>query len=143
MNKNVSINQNQFSAWAARMLTELDWSKPWEFTWKRFRVPRSLDQNALWHVWFQEVAEHISSTELLDEDGTPYTVDISADEVKHLCKSTLGYSRQLILGSKEVTLVKDTRDYTHEEGKAFQARVQAWAATDLNLELKIKEKNQS
>ena len=57
-------------------ITNLDLAQPWLMTLKPYTHDRSLEQNALSHVWYQQIAAK------LRED--------TAEEVKRACKLELG-----------------------------------------------------
>ena len=100
---------------------------------------RTLDQNALFHVWCKEISNHLRASH----------VDASPKTVKELVKLTLGNTTEL-LGT---TVAQSTTDYKRDDEDLtahehhhklisfsdFLGKIQAWAATDLNLELSSEE----
>ncbi|MBL4798305.1 MAG: hypothetical protein JKY50_12890 [Oleispira sp.] len=100
-------------------------------------MPRSLDQNALLHVFIQEIVDHMRAMGMKG---------ISTKIIKGLIKAKLGNYTEL-LGEK---IVMSTTDYKKHENQltahdlkhgfismdCLMTKIVAWASTDLNLELK-------
>ena len=100
-------------------------------------MPRSLDQNALLHVWIQEIVDHMRSMGMKG---------ISPKIIKGLIKSKLG-NHTMLLGEK---IVMSTTDYKKHENQltahdvkhgfismdCLLVKIQCWASTDLKLILK-------
>lgn len=96
-----------------------DWSKPITWTVKAWSNRRSLNANALLHIWFREVADNLTAR------GNP----ISEERVKLLlCHKFLGtedfeYGRTTIMGQ-----VRHTSGLSPGEFKQLMDQIVAWAS---------------
>lgn len=98
-------------------------------------MKRTLEQNSLIHAFFGEISE------FLTQGG----ITCSSGMVKELCKMTLGNTTEF-LGTKIAmptsSYARSDIDLTPAQHRAdmismesFITKIQAWASTDLNLEL--------
>lgn len=77
-----------------------DWSKPYLIEFKRYKPPRTCEQNALMHVLWRDVALHVGRGE---------------DEIKEIFKHKWGPQKLVTAGNMEMYVPMSTTDYTHEE----------------------------
>jgi hypothetical protein len=96
---------------------------------------RSLDQNAIMHVWFREISEHLMSG----------GVRVSEKMIKEMCKVLLGNTTDVLgvevavpteaykMAEHELTPSDIKNDFISMD--QFLTKIQAWAATDIRLEL--------
>ena len=124
---------------------------------------RTLDQNAVFHIWCREIAEHYNAKvrAMTPEEIAAYIQEhderpklTSPKLIKGLVKYALGNVFRSTLESLHGPVIMDTSDYKMTEAELtptdrkhefitmdqFMTRVQAWAATDLGLELKVEVK---
>ena len=60
----------------AYLRDDWDWSKPVSIKPEPYQTPRSLDQNALFHVWIREMVSHFK----------PARPELTEEEMKDICK---------------------------------------------------------
>ena len=61
---------------ASHLKENWDWSTPVSISFKPYQNPRSLDQNALFHVWIRQMVSHFK----------PARPELTEDEMKDICK---------------------------------------------------------
>ena len=96
---------------------------------------RTTDQNALFHVWCRDIADHLRLR----------GVDLNNKTVKELLKAKLGNKQTLFDTSVPLSTTmykradEDLSPWEHQQGiisfETFLTLIQVWAATDLKLEL--------
>ena len=122
-----------------------------------------MDQNAVFHIWCREIAEHQNAKvrAMTPEQIVAYVEQFgerprltSAKLIKGLVKYGCGNVLDSIEGTMRGSVIMDTRDFKMTEAELtetdhrynfismdqFMTKVQAWAATDLGLELKVEGK---
>ena len=112
---------NFFSEW---VLENWDWEKP--LTWKAeaYDPKRTLDQNALMHVWMREIAEHFS-----------VKMPVTSDEIKALMKYKFLGTKDIIVGRTVIAnQVVETSSLKKGEMMRFMDEVYDWA-TDHGVRL--------
>lgn len=87
-----------------------DWTKPVLISVSIYRPPRSTDQNALLHVLFRDVANHVGRPE---------------QEIKDIFKHQFGPMKTVRVGDVETILPKGTSEYNKLEMIDFIDNVQA------------------
>lgn len=100
---------------------EKEWDFNYPVTWepKVYRNKRSLSQNALFHVWLRELAEHF----------TAKGYEISEEEMKDLMKHRfLGVEDRVIHNTVIPGQLRKSRGLDPGEMMAFLDQVWAWAA---------------
>tara|TARA_R110000796_G_scaffold3796_8_gene14630 strand:+ start:101 stop:544 length:444 start_codon:yes stop_codon:yes gene_type:complete len=103
-----------FSDW---VIENWDWEKP--LTWKAepYDPKRSLDQNALMHVWMREIATHFSAK-----------MPVTTDEIKTLMKYKFLGTRDIVVGSTVIAgQVVETSSLKKGEMMRFMDEVYDWA----------------
>ena len=103
-----------FSEW---VLENWDWEKP--LTWKAepYEPKRSLDQNALMHVWMREIATHFSAK-----------MPVTTDEIKTLMKYKFLGTKDIVVGSTVIAgQVVETSGLKKGEMMRFMDEVYDWA----------------
>lgn len=99
--------------------TEWNWEAPVSWSPKRYEKKRSLNANALAHIWFREMASSFS------ERGRPITEQKMKLFMCHkfLGTETIEIGKTLIEGQ-----VRHSSDLTSGEMMVFMDQVMAWAA---------------
>ena len=100
---------------------EKEWDFNYPVTWepKVYRNKRSLSQNALFHVWCRELAEHYSSK----------GADISEEKMKDLMKyKHLGCEDRVVGKTVIPGQLRETSGLDRGEMMVFLDQVWAWAA---------------
>ena len=102
-------------------------------------MTRSLEQNALFHVWCEEIAEHLRAVKL----------PASSDMVKELILLKLGNTTEFLgekvamRSSKYKSTENELTIEDHRRGHICMVdlltKIEAWAETDLSLQLKATE----
>jgi len=118
--KQVTHNKDQ----AVKIFKMIDWSDDWDVTIDPHNPKKSPQQKGLIHVWIRQITNHLNAAR----------IRITENEIKAMVKSAYG-PKKLIF---DTTILVSTEDYSHEEMEAVLTQTQAWAATDLSLELRAK-----
>jgi hypothetical protein len=94
-----------------------DWSRPVEWRAKPYVGRRSLSQNALFHIWCREMAEHF----------TAKGVDINEEKAKDLLKYRFLGTHDIIVGNTTIpNQLKSTSKLDRGEMFDFMNQVQVW-----------------
>lgn len=97
--------------------SEWDWEHPVEWKVKRYVDRRSLSQNALFHVWCREMAEHFASR----------GADITEAKMKELLKYKFLGTENRIIGKTVIPdQVRETSGLDRGEMMDFMDQVMAW-----------------
>ena len=115
---------------------EHDYIKPMRVCFEEFKPTRSLNQNALSHVWYREIAKYLKGKMTWD-DGTAF----SEDDVKQMLKMKYLPTRSKILKGKEIHVPVDTSNLPAGDMYEYMERVQQWAM-DKGLTLPVPEDSQ-
>lgn len=100
------------------LLTEWDWDSAVQLDVKRFIPRRSLSQNALFHVWCREMADHFSSK----------GADVTENKMKDLLKyKFLGTEDRVINTTVIPGQIRETSSLDKGEMMSFMDEVQSWA----------------
>lgn len=119
--KQVANNRKQ----AQDIFRSIEWDTgPWEIQIKPFSPRRSQNQKGLFYAWITEITEH------LNEAG----VKVSQATVKALVVRQFGPKVELF----NETLDVSTEEYKWGEMSDMLSEIQAWAATDISLQLRVK-----
>jgi hypothetical protein len=95
-----------------------NWEYPVQFKVGRYQEKRSLSQNALFHVWCREMADHFSSK----------GADITEATMKELLKyKFLGTEDRVIHKTVIPAQVRETSGLEKGEMMDFMDQVQSWA----------------
>ncbi len=99
--------------------------KQWEVTVKRWRKRRTLNQNALYWKWIEEIVGHVS-------DATGY----ERDEVHEYLKQRFLEPKTIVIDSWAIKRYTTTNCDT--KGMAYYMdRIHRWASQDLGLVLPL------
>ena len=97
---------------------EWNWEYPVEWKVKRYVAKRSLSQNALFHLWCREMADHIRSK----------GADITEEKMKELIKyKLLGTEDRQINNTVIPAQVRETSGLDRGEMMEFMDGVMEWA----------------
>lgn len=98
------------------LLREWDWDHAVQLTVKRYVEKRSLSQNALFHVWCREMAEHFKAANVTDES------------MKELLKYKFLGTEDRVIGKTVIpNQVRCTSKLDRGEMLHFMDAVQSWA----------------
>lgn len=98
---------------------EWDFSRPVAIHLKPWSNQRSLNANALMHVWFREMGEHF----------TAKGVALSSEDAKLLMKNLFLGKEDLVIGKTVIEAqLRRTANLDSGEAKQFMDQVLAWAA---------------
>jgi hypothetical protein len=98
------------------LLTEWDWDHAVQLTVKRYVEKRSLSQNALFHVWCREMADHFKAA------------NVNQDSMKELLKYKFLGTEDRVIGKTVIpNQVRCTSKLDRGEMLHFMDEVQAWA----------------
>ncbi len=86
---------------------------------------RSSEQNEKYHCWCRTIAKHLQAN----------GAKVSEAMVKELTKNEFAPQVTITIGSRTRCVAKPTSRCTVDEMNVLMSEMQAWAATDLNLEL--------
>jgi hypothetical protein len=98
--------------------------RPIDIDWKPWKPHRSPGQKGLMYAWITEITEHLNKA----------GVKVSKSTVKALLVRHFGPKVELFNEQLDVS----TEEYSHEEMSDMLSEIQAWAATDLSLQLFVK-----
>jgi hypothetical protein len=102
-----------------------DWSQPVELKVKPYVKSRSLSQNALFHVWCREMADHFKSR----------GADVNEDKMKDLLKYKFLGTEDRVVGKTVIpSQLRETSGLDKGEMMDFMDQVQNWGL-DLGVEL--------
>lgn len=94
-----------------------DWSRPVEWRAKAHVGRRSLSQNALFHIWCREMAEHFAAK----------GIDIDQERAKDLLKYRFLGTHDIIVGNTTIpNQLKSTSKLDRGEMFDFMNQVQVW-----------------
>ena len=110
----------------SRVLADLDYTKPWQMTWKPYISRRSADQNSLFHVWMREVADQHSAA-----TGQFYPPAVWKEYFKRLF---LGEETIEIEG-KKFDMVKHTSRLNVADMRNLMEQVQHYCGAELGIVL--------
>lgn len=108
----------------ADLIAQLDLSKPWQVTVEPHRARRSMNQNALYHLWVGIIAAHTGN---------------SHDAVHEALKAEFLPPRIMELGGRVREYRPSTTTLKIDEMSAYMNQVQAWAGAMLGLILPTPE----
>lgn len=115
---------------------EHDYHKPMKVYFEEYKPTRSLNQNALSHVWYREIANYLDGLMTWD-DNTPFT----EDDVKQMLKMKYLPTKPKTLKGKVIHVPVDTSTLNSGDMYEYMERVQAWAL-DKGLTLPVPEDSQ-
>lgn len=99
-----------------KYLDEWDYSRPIAWKVEPYSATRSLSQNALFHMWCGEMADHFSSK-----------IDITPDKVKLLMKNEFLGTEDIMVGSTEIKhQLRSTSSLSKGEMHQFMEQVFHW-----------------
>ena len=110
---------------AREVFKTIDWSVSKEINVKDFKPKKSPKQKGLFHAWIDEITDWLNQAH----------VNVSRRVVQELVKQQFGPKVEF-LGHD---LLVSTEDYDWDSMSDMLSEIQVWAATDLNLELKVKK----
>ena len=116
-------------------ITVLDISRPLKFTWKLFKHKRTLDANALLHVWLGQLAEHpqfIQHSEGLEKKERIEGIK-DALKKRFLGYETVTHNDPRTWKPITVERLRRTRDLDSGEFCFFLERIQAWGLENLGV----------
>ena len=100
------------------VLENWDWEDPLVWKSEAYDPKRTLDQNALMHVWMREIAEHFS-----------VKIPVTSDEIKALMKYKFLGTKDIIVGRTVIAnQVVETSSLKKGEMMRFMDEVYDWAA---------------
>jgi hypothetical protein len=99
-------------------VNKMDFTKPYEFTWKLAKSKRSNDANGLYWMWMTELAKHFSN------DAGSYTKDEMHDLMRH---KFLGYETKVIGNTELQPQLKSTAKLNTSEFCDYMMKVDVWA----------------
>lgn len=112
-------------AQARDIFKSIDWlAGSWEISWKPFKPGKSPEQKGLFYAWIREITKHLNEARLR----------VTESQIKELIKDQFGPSETVLNYKVQIS----TEDYKWDEMSDMLMQIQAWAATDLNLELRVK-----
>lgn len=104
-----------------------DWSRPVSITFKPYEGARSLDQNALFHVWIREMVAHFK----------PARPELTEDEMKAICKYRFLGTEPVKAGKVVIEgQLRHTSKLKRGEMYEFMEQVNQWCL-DLGLNLSV------
>ena len=107
-----------------------DWSKPVEWRAKPYKGKRSLDQNALFHVWCREMAQHFSARGVMvtvSDDEGEVTASMTEKDAKDLLKYRFLGTCNVTIGKTDMPAkVKETSGLDVGEMFHFMSQCQAF-----------------
>lgn len=138
----VSILRDTFNEIREEMLAD---EKPRSVDWRIVRPTRSLEQNDLFHVVIRQIRKHLFDSGRgiveYEDEVSSRRVRMPLDEqiVKDLVKQTLG-TVFVVMGKR---IAKPTAKYEPHEMWNLLQKIDAWAATDLGLQIVYKKRWQA
>lgn len=104
----------------AHIRASWDWSKPVEIQVRPWSKKRSLNANALMHVWFREIGKYF----------TAKNIPLSEEDAKDLMKSRFLGLEDRVVNGKVIAegQLRRTRSLTSGEQKQFMDQIAEWAA---------------
>lgn len=99
-----------------------DWAKPLAIKWADGSM-KTADQLALVHIWFREIANHLTA---INKDGLVFNEDEVKVELKRQ-KGVILMAKDLTTG-KNKPYLKSLGKYTKAEMRHFMNEVDVWAA---------------
>ncbi|MDY0242189.1 MAG: recombination protein NinB [Rhodospirillaceae bacterium] len=111
-------------AFAIESIHRLNKEKLWEVIIRPYRKPRTLDQNALIHSWFGLIAS---------ETGN------DPDDVKEALKAKFLPARLVDIDGESIEVRRSTAKLNTVEMAEFCNRMQAWAASELGIQLPTRD----
>ena len=111
-------------AFAVERINALNPSKIWEIVIRPYRKPRTLDQNALIHSWFALIAS---------ETGN------DPEDVKEALKAKFLPARFVDIDGEMIEVRRSTAKLNVQEMSEFCNRMQAWAASELGIQLPTRD----
>jgi len=119
--KFITHNKDQ----ARKEFAKIEWEdRVWEVTIKPFKAKRSHPQKGLFWSWVREIKQHLDNAR----------IHISENQVKQLIVQQFGPKEDVL----STTVSVSTEEYNWDEMSDMLSQIQAWAAMDLNLQLKIR-----
>lgn len=127
-------------------LSKLDISRPLKFTWKLYRQKRSLDANALLHVWLGEMLKHpmlAQNNELKKVSKKKLIEDLKIQmKERFLGNETVTYVNRKDGTNVTIERLRRTRDLDSGEFCFFMECVQSWAMVHLGIALTCNKNDQ-
>ena len=117
--------------------THHDYTKPVKVFFEEYKPTRSLNQNALSHVWYREIAKYLKGSSFTWDDGTEFT----EDDVKQMLKMKYLPTKPKKLKGREIHVPVDTSNLNAGDMYEYMERVQQWAI-DKGLMLPVPEDSQ-
>lgn len=115
-----------------KLISETTFQGTTEFSWKLVRGKRTLNQNALFHVWVDEISKY-----LISKNRHKFTPEFTKEMIKH---KFLGYEtrERIDITTGEIAYVhslRSTSSLDKWEMYFLLTRVETWALDFLNLVL--------
>ena len=114
-----------------------DYVKPMTVHFEEYKPTRSLNQNALSHVWYRQIATHLERRGIGFDDGTPFSVEYIKSECKKMFLPTETKQRR----GEEVVIPIDTSSLPIGEMYAYMQKVFVWA-NEIGCTLSVPEDSQ-
>ena len=114
---------NQNKGALREYLAGLDIEKKWRVSVEPYTKRRSQSQVGLYRIWCDEIADECG------HDG---------EEIHEILKKKYCPMKVVTIGNEE-TEIQSTKYLTTQEMSRYMERVQAWAATTLNMTLSLRE----
>jgi len=134
-------NEKELDNFHAELKKTWDFSKPLKIEWKQYRGSRTLDQLALAHIWFKDIAKALSRVQFMGDDGELMSeVFDSEDDIKPMLKRSYGIIEKRLdpINKKMVPRLKSLGKYDKGELYQFLEQVQICAATKWGIILESK-----
>ena len=138
--KKVANNYDQLVAIFKTLKVEVE-QYPIEVSWEPWKPKKSPGQNSLLHVWISEIHQHlikggITHFDIVSPDGEVLDRrEVTETTVKDHIKAQFGPKVRFL----DLTTDLSTSKYTREWMSDVLGEVQAWAATELSLDLHSRE----
>lgn len=111
----------------AYLLKDWDWSRPVSIKPEPYQNPRSLDQNALFHVWIREMVRHFK----------PARPELTEEEMKNICKFRFLGTESVKAGKIVIeNQLRQTSKLRKGEMYHFMEQVNQWCL-ELGLNLSV------
>jgi hypothetical protein len=120
MNETIIIRGPVQQAHVIGLIRAIGFEKPHLVTIKTYRKGRSLPQNALMHKWFEIISDETGNT---------------AEEVKEALKEMFLPMVDITIKGVPILVRQRTSGLNTAEMHEFMTKIQAWAATEMDIQL--------
>lgn len=112
-------NAGQFEMFCKHIRESWNWDRPISISWM-CGIKKTLGQNALVHVWFRAIANHLNATQKAYE----YT----EEDLKDYLKKNYGERKNFLdpQTGEEVQKLKSLSEYTKGEMTVFMQKIEAY-----------------